>query len=79
MVQWKEMFQQAQALFDEYELKINAKSLVRSMTMAQKQMVEIIKAVSINAKIIIMDEPTSSLGRRRNRSSKSFGNSSLGA
>ena len=61
MVQWKEMFQQAQALFDEYELKINAKSLVRSLTMAQKQMVEIIKAVSINAKIIIMDEPTSSL------------------
>ena len=45
MVQWKEMFQQAQALFDEYELKINAKSLVRSLTMAQKQMVEIIKVL----------------------------------
>ena len=68
MVQWKEMFQQAQALFDEYELKINAKSLVRSLTMAQKQMVEIIKAVSINAKIIIMDEPTSSLSGKETES-----------
>ena len=62
------MFQQAQALFDEYELKINAKSLVRSLTMAQKQMVEIIKAVSINAKIIIMDEPTSSLSGKETES-----------
>ena len=68
MVQWKEMYRDAQALFDEYELKINAKSLVRSLTMAQKQMVEIIKAVSINAKIIIMDEPTSSLSGKETES-----------
>ena len=61
LVQWGKMVKDAQALFDEYELKIDAKRLVRSLTMAQKQMVEIIKAVSINAKVIIMDEPTSSL------------------
>ncbi len=61
MLDWRKMFKDAQDLFDEYELKINAHSLVRSLTMAQKQMVEIIKAVSINAKVIIMDEPTSSL------------------
>lgn len=61
MLNWSKMFRDAQALFDEYGLKINAHSLVRSLTMAQKQMVEIIKAVSINAKVIIMDEPTSSL------------------
>ena len=68
MVQWKKMYQDAQKLFDEYELKMYAHSLVRSLTMAQKQMVEIIKAVSINAKIIIMDEPTSSLSGKETES-----------
>lgn len=68
MVQWKKMYQDAQKLFDEYELKMDAHSLVRSLTMAQKQMVEIIKAVSINAKIIIMDEPTSSLSGKETES-----------
>ena len=68
MVQWGKMTKDAQALFDEYELKIDARRLVRSLTMAQKQMVEIIKAVSINAKIIIMDEPTSSLSGKETES-----------
>ncbi len=68
MVQWKKMQADAQALFDEYELPINARVLVQSLTMAQKQMVEIIKAVSINAKIIIMDEPTSSLSGKETES-----------
>ena len=68
LVQWGKMVKDAQALFDEYELKIDAKRLVRSLTMAQKQMVEIIKAVSINAKVIIMDEPTSSLSGKETES-----------
>lgn len=68
LVQWKKMNADAQALFDEYDLPINARVLVRSLTMAQKQMVEIIKAVSINAKIIIMDEPTSSLSSKETES-----------
>lgn len=68
LVQWKKMIQEAQALFDEFDLKINARGLVRALTMAQKQMVEIIKAVSIHAKIIIMDEPTSSLSTRETES-----------
>lgn len=68
LVQWKKMYENAQALFDKYELPINAHTLVRSLTMAQKQMVEIIKAVSINAKIIIMDEPTSSLSGKETES-----------
>lgn len=67
-VQWNQMYKDAQALFDEYELKINAKKVVRALTMAQKQMVEIIKAVSINAKVIIMDEPTSSLSGKETES-----------
>ncbi|TAH64732.1 MAG: sugar ABC transporter ATP-binding protein [Anaerolineaceae bacterium] len=67
-VQWGKMYKDAQALFDEFDLKIDARRLVRSLTMAQKQMVEIIKAVSINAKVIIMDEPTSSLSTKETES-----------
>ena len=68
IVQWGKMYKEAQALFDEFDLKIDARRLVRSLTMAQKQMVEIIKAVSINAKVIIMDEPTSSLSTKETES-----------
>lgn len=68
MVRWSKMFKDAQALFDEFDLKIDARKLLSSLTMAQKQMVEIIKSVSINAKIIIMDEPTSSLSTKETES-----------
>ncbi len=68
VVQWGKMYKDAQALFDEFDLKIDARKLVRSLTMAQKQMVEIIKAVSISAKVIIMDEPTSSLSTKETES-----------
>lgn len=61
-VDWKKLNRDAQALLDTYEIPISAKSLMRNLPMAQKQLVEIIKAISINAKILVMDEPTSSLG-----------------
>lgn len=52
---------EAQNLLKDFDLDIDAKIEVRKLTVAQQQMVEIIKAVSFNSKIIIMDEPTSSL------------------
>lgn len=51
----------AQELLDSFELAIRADDLIRSLTTAQQQMVEIIKALSYNSKILVMDEPTSSL------------------
>lgn len=42
-------------------VNIDAKEIVENLTIAQQQMVEIVKAVSFNANIIVMDEPTSSL------------------
>ena len=51
----------AQELLDSFELGIRADDLIRSLTTAQQQMVEIIKALSYNSKILVMDEPTSSL------------------
>lgn len=48
-------------LIEEYELGIQPSDLVGELSMAKQQMIEIIKALSKKAKIIIMDEPTSSL------------------
>jgi ribose transport system ATP-binding protein len=57
----KEMRKRVQALIDRYEFKINPDAIVSTMGMATRQMVEILKALSIDAKLIIMDEPTSAL------------------
>jgi ribose transport system ATP-binding protein len=42
-------------------LNISPETLVADLTVAQQQMVEIAKAISVNAKILIMDEPTAAL------------------
>jgi ABC-type sugar transport system ATPase subunit len=60
-VDYKEMYTEAQRFIDELGLNIRADDMVAGMSVAQRQMVEIIKAVSFNARIIVMDEPTSSL------------------
>ena len=51
----------AQTVLDQFDVKFNAKTMMKDMTLAQVQMAEIIKAVSCDARLIIMDEPTSSL------------------
>lgn len=57
----RKMVEDAQKLLDTYEMNIDADTLVEHLTIAQKQMVEIVKAISFNAKILVMDEPTSSI------------------
>ena len=61
MVNKKFMFSEAQRLIDELGFKYDAHALMRSLTVSDCQIIEIIKAISVNAKIIIMDEPTSSI------------------
>ena len=48
-------------IFEELEVKVNPSTIMSTMPVSQRQMVEIAKAVSYNAKIIVFDEPTSSL------------------
>src|SRR5699024_4672147 len=64
MIKFNEIFRESQKLIESFGLKVDARTNVRHLTVAQQQMVEIIKAVSFNAKIIVMDEPTSSLTDR---------------
>ena len=55
------MERMTQELMDELELDINPRSLARSLSVSRIQSMEIAKAVSYNSRIIVMDEPTSSL------------------
>lgn len=55
------MYQDTKAIFDELDIDIDPREKVGKLSVSQMQMIEIAKAFSYNAKIVIMDEPTSSL------------------
>lgn len=57
----RKMTQKAQELLDEHHMSISADALIKDLTIAQQQMVEIVKAMSYHSKILVMDEPTSSI------------------
>ena len=61
LINRKKMTEEAQALLDAQEINIDAGVLIKDLTIAQQQMVEIVKAISYNSKILVMDEPTSSI------------------
>ena len=55
------MCQETQNVFDQLGINLNPKSMVRDLDASYKQIVEISRAMMMNASIIIMDEPTTSL------------------
>ena len=55
------MARQTQELFDRLNIRLDPLAQVSELTVAQKQMVEIAKAVSHNSNVLIMDEPTSAI------------------
>ncbi|MCL1895142.1 MAG: sugar ABC transporter ATP-binding protein [Clostridiales bacterium] len=52
----------ARGLIEKLHIGIDENAMVQNLSLAQKQMLQIAKAVHLNARILIMDEPTSSLG-----------------
>ncbi|WP_075181243.1 galactose/methyl galactoside ABC transporter ATP-binding protein MglA [Pantoea sp. 1.19] len=60
-VDQRKMYDDTKAIFDELDIHIDPRDKVIDLSVSQMQMVEIAKAFSYNAKIVIMDEPTSSL------------------
>lgn len=63
LVDVKAMEEQTQKVIDDLQLNLKANEMVRNLTMGMQQLVEIIKAISADAKIVVMDEPTSSLSQ----------------
>lgn len=57
----KKMVSETEEIFEKLGIKINPNRIMSTMPVAQRQMVEIAKAVSYNARVIVFDEPTSSL------------------
>jgi ribose transport system ATP-binding protein len=57
------MEQEAQVLLNRVGAHAEPSALIRSLPVAERQLVEIAKALSVDARVIIMDEPTSALGK----------------
>ena len=58
------MYRDTKAIFEELDIDVDPRQKVADLTVSQMQMIEIAKAFSYNAKIVIMDEPTSSLSEK---------------
>ena len=63
-VDFRKMEKDAQVMLDQFDPGIRAETQVGDLSIAQQQMVEIVKAISINCRILVMDEPTSSISDR---------------
>ena len=61
VIHWKELYKQAGALLDGLGFEIDPSALVSSLPAAHRQVVEIAKALSLDVKLLVLDEPTASL------------------
>lgn len=64
LVNWKEMYTRAQAELDRLGLDIPVRAAIADLPIAQRQLVEIAKALSYQSRVIVLDEPTSALTDR---------------
>ena len=62
-VDWNRMYENTQKLADSLNIKINAKAKISSLNIGQRQLTEIMKALACEAKLIVMDEPSSTLSQ----------------
>ena len=60
-IDWKELYENAQKQLDSLNIDVDANKQLNELSTAQQQMVSIVRAVSRDCKLIILDEPTSSL------------------
>jgi len=63
-IAWKQMHEEAAGLLRQLEATFDPRTRMGNLSVARQQMVEIAKALSVNARIIIMDEPTAALTNR---------------
>lgn len=64
LIDYGKMVKQSRELLDDLGVDLNPNMLVKELSIAQQQMVEVVKALSNSIKLLIMDEPTSSLTSR---------------
>ncbi len=61
VIRWEELYRRARELLDHLHLPIDVHTPIRSLGIGQQQLVEIAKALSHNARILVLDEPTAAL------------------
>ncbi|HEY8728127.1 MAG TPA: sugar ABC transporter ATP-binding protein [Acidothermaceae bacterium] len=61
IINWKAMRVQAQAMVDEWGISVDVTNLASTLSVEQRQMVEIARALSFGARFVILDEPTAQL------------------
>lgn len=61
IVNWKKLYEDAIEVLQKMKVDLNPKELVKNIGVAQKQAIEIAKAISIDPKVLILDEPTAAL------------------
>ena len=61
VVGWRDMFREADKILAELGMTLDVRKPARGLTLAAQQSVEIAKAISLNVRVLIMDEPTASL------------------
>ena len=64
LIDWRRMHADAVALLDDLGLDLDARQTVRQLSTARQQMVAIARGISLGAKVLVLDEPTSSLAPR---------------
>lgn len=64
ILDWAEMHRRTRQIMDQIDLDLDPRRTVVSLSTAERHMVEIVKALSHNAEVVIMDEPTSALSKR---------------
>lgn len=60
----RKIFEEAQELIDQLEIDIKATDMVGNLRAAEKQIIEILKAMTLKSKVLVLDEPTSSLSEK---------------
>jgi D-xylose transport system ATP-binding protein len=61
VINWEKLYADTQQVLEKYHLDVPARGIVRHLGMGKMQMTEIAKALAENAKVLILDEPTSAL------------------
>ena len=62
-INWNKLYADTQAILEKYQLDVDPRAVVNTLGVGKMQMVEIAKALSEDAKVLILDEPTSALSK----------------
>ncbi|MCC5950237.1 MAG: sugar ABC transporter ATP-binding protein [Nitriliruptoraceae bacterium] len=64
LIDWSTLYTQAQAALDDVGVELDVRTPLERLTVGMKQLVEIVRAARLRPDVLILDEPTSALGRR---------------